>query len=277
MKILYKNSQICVFQSALFQTNATVINTADCIIVVDPNWLPHEIDEIKKHVVKCGQKPVYLLFTHSDYDHIIGYGAFPEAVGVIASRAFVENPDKEKNLEQIRTFDDDYYIVRDYKIEYPTVTHIVEYDNQILEIGDTQIRFFLALGHNPDGIFTIINDIWIAGDYLCSVEFPYIYHSSIEYEKTIQKTEKILSEHKIMVMVCGHGDIVSPKNTKTNVETEILKRKKEMMNYIRLVRASINNPGKPFIFEEYIQRYNFPRIMKRFHDKNIELMRNENV
>ncbi len=276
MKILYKNARLCVFQSALFQTNSAVINTEDVVIVVDPNWLPDEIATLKNYIAKCGNKPLYLLFTHSDYDHIIGYGAFPEAVGVIASRAFVESTDKEKNLEQIRKFDDDYYIVRDYAIFYPVVTHMIEHDAQKITIGNTELFFYLAAGHNPDGIFAVVNDVWIAGDYLCAVEFPYIYHSSIEYGKTLAKTDFILRHHKINTLVCGHGNILMSENAGKDIDKEILKRKTEAMNYIHLVRASIQTPIEtPFDFETYVKKYDFPRIMKRFHDKNVELMKKE--
>ncbi len=275
MKILYKTARLCVFQSALFQTNSAVINTEDAVIVVDPNWLPDEIAAIKNHVTKCGEKPLFLLFTHSDYDHIIGYGAFPEAVGVIASRAFIENADKEKNLEQIRTFDDDYYIVRDYVTVYPVVTHVIEHDGQKINIGNTELIFYLAAGHNPDGVFAVVNDVWIVGDYLCAVEFPYIYHSSSEYEKTLDKTDFILRHHKINTLVCGHGDILTPKNTEKNFIHEVLKRKTVALDYIHRVRAAVENPKHAFDFEAYIKNYDFPRIMKRFHDKNIALIGNE--
>ena len=275
MKILYKTASLCVFQSALFQTNSAVINTEDAVIVVDPNWLPDEIAAIKKHVAKCGDKPLFLLFTHSDYDHIIGYGAFPEAVGVIASRAFVENADKEKNLEQIRTFDDDYYIVRDYVTIYPVVTHVIEHDGQKINIGNTELIFYLAAGHNPDGVFAVVNDVWIVGDYLCAVEFPYIYHSSIEYEKTLAKADFILRHHKINTLVCGHGDILTPKNTGKIFIDEVLKRKTVALDYIHHVRAAIENPKHAFDFEAYVKDYDFPRIMKRFHDKNVDLIKRE--
>ena len=278
MKILYKSKQVCVFQSALFQTNSTVINTDDCTLVVDPNWLPEEIEKIKKHVEKCGNKPMYLMFTHSDYDHIIGYNAFPNATGVIASKAFVENPEKEKNLEQIRAFDDDYYIKRDYKIEYPIVTHVIEYDGQVINIGKTQLHFYLAAGHNPDGIFTIVNGVWIAGDYLCAIEFPYIYFSSLAYTHTINKTETILQRHAINLMVCGHGEIITPKKSKKDFAAEVLKRKEDALDYILKLRASIKNSNQPeyfFDFEKFVQRYDFPKIMKRFHEKNVELIKGE--
>jgi hydroxyacylglutathione hydrolase len=77
MTILHDSPQVRVFQSALFQTNTTVVTTDDMVLLVDPNWLPLEIAEIRQFVEtqSGGKKPIYLLFTHSDYDHIIGYRA----------------------------------------------------------------------------------------------------------------------------------------------------------------------------------------------------------
>lgn len=273
MTILYENPQVRVFQSALFQTNTTVVTTADLVLVVDPNWLPREIEQIKAFVVaqSAGKKPIYLLFTHSDYDHIIGYRAFSDiAESVIASHNFVENTGKESILGQIRDFDDEYYIERNYPIEYPSVSHVISHDGQTLKIGDTELTFFNAVGHNPDGIFTIVNGrYWIAGDYLCGVEFPYIYHSSKEYETTINKTDKILQDFDIQLLISGHG-------LPTTDKSEILQRKKDAHEYIDAVRESIKD-NLFFDFDAYIayKNYRFPRIMRRFHEANLNLMRGE--
>jgi hydroxyacylglutathione hydrolase len=273
MTILYDTPQIRVFQSALFQTNTTVVTTDDLILVVDPNWLPLEIEEIKAFAAaqSAGKKPIYLLFTHSDYDHIIGYRAFSDiAESVIASHNFVENMGKESILGQIRDFDDEYYIERNYPIEYPSVSHVIAHDGQTLTIGTTKLTFFNAVGHNPDGIFTIVNGhFWIAGDYLCGVEFPYIYHSSKDYETTLNKTDKILKDFDIQLLVSGHG-------APTTDKVEILKRKKDAHEYIDAVRESIKD-NLFFDFEAYIayKNYRFPRIMRRFHEANLNLMRGE--
>jgi hydroxyacylglutathione hydrolase len=273
MTILYDSPQVRVFQSALFQTNTTVVTTDDLVLVVDPNWLPVEITEIRAFVdaQSAGKKPVYLLFTHSDYDHIIGYHAFSDiAESVIASHHFVENAGKESILGQIRDFDDEYYIERHYPIEYPSVSLVVSHDGQTLTIGETELTFFNAQGHNPDGIFTIVNgQYWIAGDYLCGVEFPYIYHSSLEYEKTINKTDKILQDFDIQLLISGHG-------LPTSDTSEILKRKKDAHEYIDAVRESIKD-NLFFDFDAYIayKNYRFPRIMRRFHEANLNLMRGE--
>ena len=91
---------------------SSVIVTEDCVIIVDPCRLPHEVEEIKQYVEQFQvNRSLYLLFTHSDYDHIIGYQAFPEAK-VITSASFANKKVEEKEaiIEEIKAFDDEYYI-----------------------------------------------------------------------------------------------------------------------------------------------------------------------
>jgi len=96
MKIQYEDKSLIIFESELFRTTSTIVKGKDYILVVDPNWLPREVDFIKKKADKIGRgKKKYLLFTHSDYDHIIGYGKFKN-YKTIASQNFVKN--KKKNL-----------------------------------------------------------------------------------------------------------------------------------------------------------------------------------
>ena len=266
--IQFKTHHLTVFQSALFCTTSTVVETPDLVLVVDPNWLPEEVDNIRRFVDEVKEnRPVYLLFTHSDYDHIIGWQAFPKAK-VIASQAFIDNSDKDKILEQIYTFDDEYYISRDYKIAYPIVDISIENDRQTLQIGQTVLTFYQAKGHNSDGIFTIVNDkYWIAGDYFCEVEFPYIYYSSLEYEATLAKTESILQNHAIEYLIPGHGTVATSS-------VEILKRKQDAINYIQELRDSVKT-GKHFDLDNLWRYYKFPRIMKKFHTANVELLKKE--
>lgn len=266
MKIQYQSSNLTIFESALFRTTTTVFINEDLILIVDPNWLPQEIDEIKKFVDENKKdQALYLLFTHSDYDHIIGYKAFPEAK-TIASKAFQDNPSKEESIRLIEKFDDEYYITRNYPIEYPKIDIAIENEGERLEIGKTSLTFYQAKGHNPDGIFTIIEPvgIWIAGDYLSNIEFPYIYHSSLEYLKTLSKVDFILKNHDINLLITGHGDCTSDYK-------EIKKRELESRDYIESLRKCIQS-GKQFDFDELMNKYNFPIIMKKFHEENIKLI-----
>ncbi len=268
-KIQFKDSQVTVFESALFRTTSTLIETEDLVLLVDPNWLPEEIEHIQLAVSKCDTtKPFFLLFTHSDYDHIIGYEAFPNAQ-IIASQAFVDNKDKAKIIQQIKDWDDENYIKRSYPITYPKVDIVIKEDGQQLIIGSTILTFYHAAGHNMDGIFTIVEPlgIWIAGDYLSNIEFPYIYHSSIIYEETLAKSAAILAKHHIDKLITGHGDIAY-------TTAEILKRKADSLQYIHTLRSALQNEV-PFDFDELMEAYDFPKIMRQFHDANVALMQKE--
>ena len=271
MKIQYQNTHITVFESALFRTTTSLIVTDDLVLLVDPNWLPIEIEFIQKAVKEVqSNKPLYLLFTHSDYDHIIGYEAFPTAT-IIASEAFVNNPNKATILQQIRDFDDEYYIKRPYLTTYPKVDIVIKEDGQALKVGETILHFYLAPGHNIDSVFTILpqQGLWIAGDYLSNIEFPYIYHCSTEYEKTLGKIAAFFEKYTIEVMVTGHGDVAL---TQGEIET----RAKDSLAYIQLLRQCLK-AGTTFDFDKLMQHYAFPKIMKKFHDANVELMRKDEI
>jgi len=269
--ILWKDETITLFRSSLYETISSVIMTDDCIIVVDPCWLPHEIDEIKRYVAGVRQnRPLYLLFTHSDFDHIIGYGAFPEAK-VIASQTFdcKPNQEKERIIEEIKSFDDEYYVTRDYHISYPEVDFPIKGDEQSMQIGKTKLTFYQATGHNDDGLFTIIEPfgIFIAGDYFSDVEFPYIYFNSKEYEKTISKLDAILTRFNIQLLVTGHGN-------PTRIHSEMKNRQQLSLDYIEKMRGFVKGNDETGSMQ-LIEGCKFPRNMKKFHKQNYSLFEKE--
>ena len=265
--IKYQTNNVTVFQSVLYKTTSLVIRTEDCIIVVDPNLLPDEVVEIRHYVDKYkGDKPIFLIFTHSDWDHIIGYGAFQDAT-VIASEVFQKRGDKEEIINQILQFDDQYYLDRNYPIIYPSVDIPVLVDGQELEIENTKLTFYKAEGHTNDGIFVVVEPVgvWIAGDYLSDVEFPFIYDNSEKYEQTIGKTDKILSSHDIKLLVPGHG-------TATDIKEEIIFRKVLSYRYIQELRNAINdNLDHQFL----IQGYKYKEDQIKSHNENVALIKKE--
>ena len=174
--IQFEQKQLTVFQSVLYQTTSAVLKTNEVMILTDPNWLPTEVAAIKTYINDViGNRKLYIIYTHSDFDHIIAAGTFPEAT-TIASEKFVNRTDKEKVLEEILQFDAQYYVKRDYPIRYPEIDIVISEDAQTLMLGDTTLTFYLAPGHTEDGLFTVIEPygILFAGDYLSDVEFPFI-------------------------------------------------------------------------------------------------------
>lgn len=269
MAIYYQDSSTTVFVSQLFKTTSTIIQTDDLVLVVDPNWLPLEVAKIRDYVDSIkGNRPIYLLFTHSDYDHIIGYEAFLDAT-VIASEAFANNPKKEEILQQILQFDHDYYIEREYQISYPAVDIIIKADRQILQIGRTTMQFYLAPGHNRDGIITIVKELQtaIVGDYLCAVEFPFIYHSSQDYLETLEKLKHLILNNELALLVAGHGPVFTDPKM-------MLKELKKDEHYIYTIRDATD---KEALFDEdwLWKQYKFPLLQKQFHLDNIKLIKKE--
>lgn len=264
--IQFKQTGICVFQSALYQTTASVIDTPDLVLVVDPNWLPHEVKEIVSYVDSIkGKRPVYLLFTHSDYDHIIGWKAFPDAI-TIASEAFVQNPAKEKEVQQILDFDDKHYIQRNYPIGYPEIQVVIRQDEDFLSFDHTRIRFWLAPGHNADGLFAVLEPlgIWIAGDYLSDVEFPFIYHSLEDYQITLEKASKIVGKARPKVLVPGHGKV---SQDIPEMGKRITSSQQYLSACIRHVRGE-----EVFDLDALLAQYNFPVGLRSIHQDNLNLI-----
>lgn len=268
-KIIYRDPSVTIFQSALFQTNSTVVLTPDCVLVVDPAWLPEEVLDIRNYVESIrGERPIFLIFTHSDYDHILGYGAF-EAERVFVSKAMENNPDKAGRIEQVLDFDDKFYVQRPYPIEYPVGNFVVFRDGVQFKQGNTKLTFYLTPGHTADSMMVIVWQLGlcIAGDYLSNVEFPFIEYSSIAYEATLEKLLLIHDRNWFTRLIPGHGD---PALT----IDEWLHRRIESLAYIYALRESIAT-GIPFDDSSLWSRYRFPRLQQAFHESNVALMTRE--
>ncbi|WP_116107729.1 MBL fold metallo-hydrolase [Lewinella sp. IMCC34191] len=262
MRTYQDTDTLTVFESALFRTTTIMIVGSDHLLLVDPNWLPDEIDEIGRQVDKYkGDRDCHLLFTHSDYDHIIGYGRFRD-FNVIASRAFVDQAKREDILQEIRDFDDQYYIERDYPILYPTVNTVIDAPVHSIRLGGEDYEIHQAPGHNDDSIVVLNRSrgILVAGDYLSNVEFPYVYDSVKRYRSTLDLFEKLLRERNIGLLIPGHGD-------PTDSQTEMWNRLTEARRYLNDLEESVRRK-RPFDLPGLFRRYRFPKIMQSFHEGN---------
>jgi glyoxylase-like metal-dependent hydrolase (beta-lactamase superfamily II) len=268
-KMIYRDPNITIFQSALFQTNSTVIRTEDVVMVVDPAWLPDEVMTIRQYVDSIrGNRELFLIFTHSDYDHIIGYRAF-QADKVFTTKAMSLNPLRDSVMEQAFDFDDKFYIDRPYPIEYPEGDFLVFRDGVQFKHGQTKMTFYLAPGHTSDSMMVVVWQLGLllAGDYLSNVEFPFIYHSSIDYVDTLEKLTHIHDRNWFTRLIPGHGDPALSIN-------DWLQRRTESLTYIFNLRESIAT-GAAFDESALWNRYRYPRLQQKFHADNIALMTRE--
>lgn len=266
MVIQFQKENITVFQSALYMTTSAIIQTNEAVIMTDPNWLPAEIEEIKSYISKIkGDKQLFIIYTHSDFDHIIGSGAFPEAK-VIASKQFDENPNKEDSIQKIKQFDQKYYLNRSYSPVYPTVDIVVAEDGYKLELDSLTMTFYQAPGHTNDGLFTVIEPygLLLSGDYLSDIEFPFIFSNYKDYVNTVNKAENILLNHQITTHIPGHG-------LTTQNQLEIQKRINDSKYYLEQL---LHDNGE---LERYLRReYPFFEGMESIHTAN-KKMAKENM
>ncbi|WP_342544453.1 MBL fold metallo-hydrolase [Lysinibacillus sp. FSL W7-1291] len=265
MMIQFQKDNITVFQSALYMTTLAIIQTNEAIIITDPNWLPSEIEEIQAYINNMkGDKQLYIIYTHSDFDHIIGSGAFPGAK-VIASKQFDKNPNKAKSIQKIKQLDQSYYIQRSYSPVYPTVDIVVSEDGQTLELDSITMTFYQVPGHTDDGLFTVIEPygLFLSGDYLSDIEFPFIFSSYKDYVNTIRKAEDILLHHQITTHIPGHG-------TTTQNQQEIQKRIHFSKHYLAQLPQD-NEALEKCLREEY----SFFEGMKSIHIDNKKMVNKE--
>ncbi|MDI4647199.1 MBL fold metallo-hydrolase [Cohnella hashimotonis] len=260
-----------VFESDLYRTTSTVVVTDTHVLVADPCWLPREVEEIRAYVERVrGDRQVALLFTHSDFDHIIGWRAFPDAI-VVASGSFARSPaaERERNLQQIREFDDKYYLKRNYEIAFPNVDHPMDGDGTALALGDARLVCYQAPGHNADGMMTVVEPygILIAGDYLSDAEFPFIFHGSADYEETLLKFDAIAERHDIKLFVPGHGSTSSDS-------AHMRARRDADLRYIRELRRLIQ-AGDEEGAARLIADAPFPLNQRKYHEDNANKIRQE--
>ncbi|MVO98670.1 MBL fold metallo-hydrolase [Paenibacillus lutrae] len=268
--IIYENGAVTVFQSSLYQTTSTVIVTDDLVLLADPCLLPGEVEEIRRCINAVrGKKPLYLLFTHGDYDHIIGWGAFPDSL-TIGSRDLVRRKDRHEQVKQAREFDRMYYIERDYPVEYPVINMPVEKDGQALRVGDTTVTFYLARGHTPDGVFAVVEEegVLIAGDYLSGFELPFIEDSYGAYRNTIRLAQRLADSGRIRLLIPGHG-------TPAGNPAEINRRIQMADTYLNELEAAVR-AGDQQMLQELEGRFAFASdFTADCHASNIDRVREE--
>ena len=262
LPIAFVREGVTVFTSALYQTTSTLLETPDAVFVVDPNWLPVEVERIAEYVESIRRKrKLFLIFTHADYDHILGCGAFPGA-RIIASRTFANLHDKAQKVQDIMDFDARHYITRSYPISFPDVDIAIANDGKSMHFSGHVLTFYQAPGHTPDGLMIVCepSGVLIAGDYLSDVEFPFVNDSFAGYRRTMAKIDRILHLHKPDLLIPGHGTICSGAN-------EIKSRRDASLEYLDDLAATTGTV--PFPIAKYRSRYPHWEGLRDEHKANL--------
>lgn len=268
-KLVHQSKNCTVFQSALYQTNTTWLEQEEACLLFDPNWLPAEVAFIRRWVSeRTGSRPLYLGITHSDFDHIIAVGAFPDS-STWASRALAERPDPEAALAEIHAFDAKFYCRRSYPVIYPEVALQVDGAAEPVQLAGGEVLTWPAPGHHADGIFVFDprSATLVLGDYLSPLEFPFVYHDFSDYEQTLDTLVTVLTRYRPELVVPGHG---APY---TDLE-ECFAALERDRAYLAAVKAAAGEEER-FPWAEWAVRFPFPTGLEEEHRKNMAKWREE--
>jgi len=199
--------RIRVFTSALYMTTSGVVFGKDGALVIDPNLLPREIDAIHWYVEQSEKPAKYLLYTHHHWDHILGGQAFPSARR-LAHRCFPGAMDSHTPLDEIRRFDDEYYIDRHPPFEFQPPHDLVE-DGWTGDLGDIEFKLIHLPGHAIDmlGVHIPAEKTLFASDMLSDVELPMIEGDGSEYLASLRKIDTLVTAGQVETLVPGHGHV----------------------------------------------------------------------
>lgn len=209
---------IYVYQSSIWQTNCSVIHNEVANVIIDPCYFPVEIQVIADFVNRKRSFNKYIVFTHSDFDHIVGYQYFKEAR--LIGQEEMAFADREAQILQLREIDQTYYINRKIPFTFPEldITFNAEYR---IPLKDDELVMLHAPGHTGDSCFIIsrAKKVLFAGDYLSDLEFPFVYFDTGAYLRTLDLVEKIVRDYEIEFLVPGHGDIAEgPEEITARIE-----------------------------------------------------------
>lgn len=262
------DENIVVFQSAFWQLNSTCALDSGTTFVWDPAYTPTEMEAIYRRSNRDQGAHRYLIYTHGDFDHIVAGTLFDQFIRV-GSQEMEAKKNKTASCNQIAAVDQEFYISRPDPVQFPRLELKIKADLPFkIRLGDTDVCFFKAGGHTIDGIFTVIPalGLWVAGDYLSDIEFPFIEDDIQAYFNTLDTAKAILKEFEIKTMVPGHGSIAKDR-------ADILARINQSFQYLEslLTKKDIKDWRESWGYSP------FGAFLDKMHLKNIEHVRAQHV
>lgn len=208
MRAVSLTENALLITSAFWQTNAVALRAGGETILIDSPYLPDELDALPGVLAGAGYEPDGLVATHGDFDHLLGRVAYPGmALGVAESTAlrFRASPGEPQRV--LRHYDAEFYIERPVPLSLGEVQALPVPGRLDLGTGPEAIEIELhpAEGHTVDGmaLFARPLGVLLVGDYVSSVEIPWIHGSLPDYRSTLRRLRPLVEAAG--VIVSGHG------------------------------------------------------------------------
>jgi glyoxylase-like metal-dependent hydrolase (beta-lactamase superfamily II) len=228
MDIKQLTPELWVGQSKLYFTNAGIFINDGKACLIDPCMLPDELDAIIQFIKDQQLEVDSILLTHSHWDHILGPEWFP-GVRTIAQANYVKQvaePNGKIILRQIKQWEQHHNVERDKPFEIPQPDEVFGQEHT-LSVGSVQLQLLAVPGHASDQLaaYDAGQKILWASDILSDVEIPFISHSIVAYEKTLD----MLADLEVEVLIPGHGH----PSTSADIYKQRVKEDRQYLSELR--------------------------------------------
>jgi glyoxylase-like metal-dependent hydrolase (beta-lactamase superfamily II) len=242
--------------SAFWQTNAVALRASGEALLIDSPYLPDELDALPGVLAGARYEPDGLIATHGDFDHLLGRIAYPGmALGVAQSTAdrFRRSPGEAQR--QLRHSDQDFYIDRSAPLSLGQVQALPVPGR--LDVGTgpdaIEIELHAAEGHTADGmaLFARPLGVLVVGDYVSSVEIPWIHGTLPEYRSTLARLRPLVEAAEVVVP--GHGPVHTSETALRLIDEDV--------DYLDALERGEEKPRLPAGRDSHAQR--------RIHAENL--------
>jgi glyoxylase-like metal-dependent hydrolase (beta-lactamase superfamily II) len=200
---------VLVRQSRLYRMNSVVLADPGHVAVVDPGILPSEIADLSHTVAGLGTPRTTLVFTHGDWDHVLGRSAWPGA-RTLGHEAIAD--DIDRGLDHIRAEASRVATEAGERWDHafePFRPDVAVRGPRDDRLGANPAVFREALGHSPSMLSVHLPErrLLIAGDMLSDIEIPILTQPIALYRRTLGELLPLAEAGAFETLIPGHGAI----------------------------------------------------------------------
>ncbi len=174
------------------------------LVVVDPGVTPEDLTAVRSLAVGASQ--VTVGFTHTDFDHVIGWRELSPRAVIAHPLAATRDPGPLR--AEVAAFDARSGVARKVIWDYPPQA-LFESPQELTasDLAGLDLRLYPAPGHTGDSAFFVFPEqaLLIAGDYLSDLFFPIIYASALAYRESLRLARSLMETYGVESLVPGHG------------------------------------------------------------------------
>jgi glyoxylase-like metal-dependent hydrolase (beta-lactamase superfamily II) len=217
---------VYVHESEFIQSNSTVVQGAEGVMLVDPGITGAEMAGLADDLLALGQPVVAGFSTHPDWDHVLWLTSFGDVprYGTARGAAYIEDVLAKDNWRELvaEALPPEY--VDDVPLDlFGHITALPEGAHEISWSGPT-IRILEHPAHAPGHAALFVEDrgVLIAGDMLSDILMPFIDLSTsdplADYLAGLAVLERVVDS--VDVVIPGHGSVGTGKQMRARIELD---------------------------------------------------------